>query len=103
MKMTHLVLTLALINGFAGAGVAIAAGDLTAQTPVEIKVELGSKENALRFFPDKIELGNGKLYKLVSAQSKRTGALFQLGRIVPRGVSRERPRSSARTGNDRGR
>ena len=65
MKMTHLVLTFAVIIGFAGAGTAIAAGDLTAQTPIEIKIQLGNKENSLRFFPDKIELETGKLYKVV--------------------------------------
>lgn len=65
MKMTHLVLTFATIIGFAGTGTATAAGDLTAQTPVEVKVQLGDKENALRFSPDRIELETGKLYKLV--------------------------------------
>lgn len=65
MKMTHLVLTFAVIICFAGTGIAIAAGDLTAQSPVEVKVQLGDKENALRFFPDRIELETGKLYKLV--------------------------------------
>jgi uncharacterized cupredoxin-like copper-binding protein len=65
MKMTHLVFTLAVIIGIAGAGTAVAAGDLTAQTPIEVKIQLGNKENSLRFFPDKIELETGKLYKVV--------------------------------------
>jgi uncharacterized cupredoxin-like copper-binding protein len=65
MKMTYLVLTFLVIIGFAGAGTASAAGDLTAQTPVEVKIQLGDKENSLRFFPDKIELETGKLYKIV--------------------------------------
>jgi len=42
-----------------------AAGDLTAQEPVEIKVQLGNNKNALRFFPETINLETGKLYKLV--------------------------------------
>ncbi len=42
-----------------------AAGDLTAQQPIEIQVELGNEGNALRFFPDSIELETGKLYRLV--------------------------------------
>ncbi len=65
MKMTHLVVTFVVAICLAGAGVASAAGDLTAQTPIEVKVQLGDKDNALRFFPDKIELETGKLYKLV--------------------------------------
>ena len=65
MKMAYLVLTFVAIIGSGDAGTAIAAGDLTAQTPIEVKVELGNKENSLRFFPDKIELETGKLYKVV--------------------------------------
>lgn len=65
MKMASLVLTFVVIVGFAGAGAAIAAGDLTAQTPIEVKIQLGNKENALRFFPDTIQLETGKLYKIV--------------------------------------
>lgn len=65
MKMAHLILSFAMIIGFAGAGSATAAGDLTAQTPIEIKIQLGDKENSNRFFPDKIELETGKLYKIV--------------------------------------
>ncbi|MBI5076412.1 MAG: biphenyl 2,3-dioxygenase [Nitrospirae bacterium] len=65
MKTAHLILTLVVIVGLFGSGTALAAGDLTAQTPVEIKVQMGDKANALRFFPDKIEMETGKLYKLV--------------------------------------
>lgn len=65
MKMTYLVLTFTVIISFGGPGIAIAAGDLTSQTPIEVRVELGNKENSLRFFPDKIELETGKLYKVV--------------------------------------
>jgi len=65
MKTAYLVMTFVVIVGLAGSGITLAAGDLTAQTPVEIKVQLGDKANALRFFPDKFELETGKLYKLV--------------------------------------
>jgi uncharacterized cupredoxin-like copper-binding protein len=65
MKTAHLILTFVVIIGLAGSGTVFAAGDLTAQAPVEIKVRLSDKANALRFFPDKIELETGKLYKLV--------------------------------------
>ncbi|MDH5445070.1 MAG: biphenyl 2,3-dioxygenase [Gammaproteobacteria bacterium] len=42
-----------------------AAGDMTAQQAVEIRVDLGDKKNRLRFFPERFELETGKLYKLV--------------------------------------
>ncbi len=41
-----------------------ATGDLTAQQPIELRVQLGDKENALRFSPDTIQLETGKLYRL---------------------------------------
>ena len=67
MKMAHLVIACAVIVEWAGAGsgTAGAAGDLTAQNPIEVKVRLGSKENVLRYSPDRIELETGKLYKLI--------------------------------------
>jgi len=46
-------------------GQAPAAGDLTAQPPVEIKVQLGNRQDALRFFPATINLETGKLYRLI--------------------------------------
>lgn len=46
-------------------GQAQAAGDLTAQPPVEIKVQLGNKQGALRFFPATINLETGRLYRLI--------------------------------------
>jgi uncharacterized cupredoxin-like copper-binding protein len=46
-------------------GPAQAAGDLTAQKPVEIAVQLGNRQGALRFIPDTITLETGKLYRLV--------------------------------------
>jgi uncharacterized cupredoxin-like copper-binding protein len=42
-----------------------AAGDLTNQQPVVIAVQLGNEKNALRFFPETINLETGKLYKLI--------------------------------------
>jgi uncharacterized cupredoxin-like copper-binding protein len=42
-----------------------AVGDLTAQEPVEVKVQLGNEKDALRFFPETISLETGKLYRLV--------------------------------------
>ncbi|MBI4848013.1 MAG: biphenyl 2,3-dioxygenase [Nitrospirae bacterium] len=65
MKMLFPGLMFVMVIGFAGIRTAAAAGDMTAQTPVEVKVQLGDKDNSLRFFPATIELETGKLYKLV--------------------------------------
>ncbi len=40
-------------------------GDLTQQQPIDLRVLLGNQENALRFFPDTIQLETGKLYRLI--------------------------------------
>jgi uncharacterized cupredoxin-like copper-binding protein len=44
---------------------AYAMGDLSRQQPTTINVQLSNENNDLRFFPDKIELETGKLYKMV--------------------------------------
>lgn len=41
---------------------AFAAGDLSQQTPVELRVQLGDEKGARRFFPEKVEFETGKLY-----------------------------------------
>ncbi len=42
-----------------------AKGDLTKQTPIEITVVMGDKDNAMLFYPSTIEFETGKLYKLI--------------------------------------
>jgi uncharacterized cupredoxin-like copper-binding protein len=59
--MRHLIL--AFVAAVA-AGPAFAAGDLSRQDPIEVVVELG-RPGAHGFFPNRIELETGKLYKLV--------------------------------------
>ena len=70
---TTLVLAFAAAMGL---GMAIAAGDMTEQNPVEVKVELGDKNTALRFFPEKLEFETGKLYKLVLQNPSSTAPYF---------------------------
>ncbi|MBI3570660.1 MAG: biphenyl 2,3-dioxygenase [Gammaproteobacteria bacterium] len=65
-----------IVSAFAGRGAVFAAGDLTAQMPIEVKVLLGDKANSLRFSPDKIELETGKLYKLVLHNPSVTAHYF---------------------------
>lgn len=48
----------------AAPGAVNAAGDLAAQTPIVLTVNLGDKKNAPRFFPETVRLETGKLYQL---------------------------------------
>ncbi len=58
IKIFLMMFLLLPVTGFAG-------GDMTAQKPVEVMVNLGNKQNQLRFYPDKLSFETGKLYKLV--------------------------------------
>ena len=53
-----------------------AAGDLTAQEPIVIKVQLGSHKDELHFFPDTINLETGKLYRLILSNPSRQKHYF---------------------------
>ena len=64
MKITATVL-LGIAMFVSHTSVALAAGDLTQQTPIDIKVQLGDEKDSKRFVPDKIELETGKLYRLI--------------------------------------
>ena len=54
-----------LLGLFASPTTAFAAGDLSRQTPVELRVQLGDEKGVRRFFPEKLELETGKLYRLI--------------------------------------
>ena len=41
-----------------------AAGDLTSQDPVDLRVQLGNERDALQFFPAQLTFETGKLYRL---------------------------------------
>ncbi|MDZ4842762.1 MAG: hypothetical protein SH859_11580 [Hyphomicrobium aestuarii] len=58
-------LGLALVLACAAPAVAMAAGDLSRQTPVEVTVELGTAAGDLKFVPSSVEVETGKLYKLI--------------------------------------
>jgi uncharacterized cupredoxin-like copper-binding protein len=55
---------LALAAFWIGAGSA-RSGEPKGPTPVELKVEVGTKDNALRFAPDHLSLTRGVYYRLV--------------------------------------
>ena len=43
----------------------LAEGDMTAQDPIEVTVNLGDENDKLRFYPSVLEFETGRLYKLV--------------------------------------
>ena len=65
MKPIDLLAVLFVAALSAWADTAQSAGDLSRQTPVEVRVQLGDEKGARRFFPEKIELETGKLYRLI--------------------------------------
>lgn len=64
MKLATNVL-LVMVAFVYSTSVVLAAGDMTQQAPIDIKVQLGNEKNALRFVPDNIDLETGKLYRLI--------------------------------------
>jgi len=64
-KACSLLIVMFVVTPSAWAFKAHAAGDLSRQTPVEVRVQLGDEKGARRFFPDRIEIETGKLYRLV--------------------------------------
>ncbi len=57
-QVAKLALTLGMATMLMG------AGDLTRQTPIEVKVELGNASNEMVFTPSALTFETGKLYKL---------------------------------------
>lgn len=53
-----------------------AAGDMTAQNPIEVELRLGDTGNALRFYPDNLQFETGRLYKLVLFNPSRQKHYF---------------------------
>lgn len=53
-----------------------AAGDMTAQDPRTITIQLGSKDNHLKFYPSALEFETGRLYKLVLINPSRQAHYF---------------------------
>jgi uncharacterized cupredoxin-like copper-binding protein len=66
-------LGLILLSGLGGGG---RAADLSAQEPIEVAVELGTKDGSHRFVPDTLRFETGKLYKLVLRNPSRAKHYF---------------------------
>jgi uncharacterized cupredoxin-like copper-binding protein len=54
----------------------LAAGDMTKQEPIEVRVQLGDSNNSMTFFPNKLEFETGKLYKLILSNSSPSKHYF---------------------------
>lgn len=65
MKLYCLLIGVLFAVPFTWGTKSFAAGDLSQQTPVELRVQLGDEKGARRFFPEKVELETGKLYRLI--------------------------------------
>ena len=76
MKRSSALMFLIVTIIIAGSGYLSAGGDLTAQTPTEIKIQLGDANNAMKFSPSNLEFQTGKLYKLVLHNSSGTKHYF---------------------------
>lgn len=65
MKTQRLLSAVVVATLWTSATPARSAGDLSRQTPVEVRVQLGDEKGVRRFFPERIELETGKLYRLI--------------------------------------
>ena len=65
MKPLRLSIVMFVVAQSVWAVEAHAAGDLSRQAPLEVRVQLGDEKGTRRFFPETIELETGKLYRLV--------------------------------------
>ena len=64
-RACRLLITVFTLALFAWVSKAQAAGDLSRQVPLEVRVQLGNDKGVRRFFPERIELETGKLYRLI--------------------------------------
>ena len=54
-----------VFTGIAVVTTAFSAGNLAKQEPIEVRVELGTKDGGFKFVPNHLTFETGKLYKLV--------------------------------------
>ena len=75
--------TMGLTTVFAGVAVvtaAFSAGNLAQQKPIEVRVELGTRDGGYKFVPNDLTFETGKLYKLVLTNpSKKKHYFTSLG------------------------
>ena len=67
----------------------ISAGDLTRQEPIEVEVQLGTKEGEHKFEPSELTFETGKLYKLVLTNSSSTKHYFSSPKFASKVYTRK--------------
>jgi uncharacterized cupredoxin-like copper-binding protein len=86
----HVIVGLtASFTGFAAVTAAFSAGNLAKQEPVEVRVQLGTKDGDLNFVPDNLTFETGKLYKLVLTNPSKTKHYFTSLGLASRVYSRK--------------
>ena len=69
-----------VFTGIAVVTTAFSAGNLAKQEPIEVRVELGTKDGGFKFVPNNLTFETGKLYKLVLTNpSKKKHYFTSLG------------------------
>lgn len=76
MKPLIVCTAVALLISVMALRLAHSAGDLSKQTPIEVRVELGTPDGAHRFVPNEISFETGKLYKLVLTNPSKVKHYF---------------------------
>jgi uncharacterized cupredoxin-like copper-binding protein len=72
-----------------GAGSAIAAGDLSRNNPIEIKIHLGTIGAKMYMRPDHVDLETGKAYKLTLINDDKQTHEFSSGGLMERVFTRK--------------
>lgn len=65
-----------LVSGLPAAAPAFAAGDMTRQQPIEVRVSLGTPGGMRKFVPSELRFETGKLYKLVLVNPSKVKHYF---------------------------
>lgn len=86
----NMIFGLALLTpGLPAAAPALAAGDMTKQQPIEVRVSLGTGEGRHQFVPSELRFETGKLYKLVLANPSKTKHYFTSPGLAARVYTRK--------------
>lgn len=85
----NVIFGLALLIPGLLAAAAFAAGDMTKQQPIEVRVSLGTAEGMHKFEPSELRFETGKLYKLVLANPSKVKHYFTSPGLAARVYTRK--------------
>lgn len=78
-----------LCFGLTSATAALSEGDLSKQDPIEVNVQLGTKDGDLTFVPNKLSFETGKLYKVVLTNPSKKKHYFTSPGLASRVYTRK--------------